>query len=56
VGFSLLTIPAIKINYKDSEQKPSYLSSSLLKINDEELQNKIQSYLEKTTANSGLTQ
>jgi len=54
VGFSLLTIPAIKINYKDSEQKPSYLSSSLLKINDEELQNKIQSYLEKTTANSGL--
>jgi hypothetical protein len=46
LGISLLKIPAIKINFKNSGQKPSYLSSSLLKINDEELQNKIKAYLE----------
>lgn len=54
VGISLFKIPAIKINFKDSEQKPSYLSSSLLMINDEELQNEIQAYLEKTTPSGHL--
>lgn len=55
VGFSLFTMPAIKINFKDATQKPSFLSSSLLAINDVELQNIILGYLEKNTSKGDLT-
>lgn len=54
VGFSLFTMPAIKINFKDATQKPSFLSSSLLAINDVELQNIIMRYLEKNTTKGDL--
>ena len=50
IGISLLTMPTIKITFKDSQQKPRYLSSKLLKISDEELQKEIESYWKKTTA------
>lgn len=56
VGLSFLKMPTIKINFKDQEQKPRYLSSGLLKITDEELQNEIELYWKKTTANSGFAQ
>ena len=47
VGLSFLKMPAIKINFKDTEQKPRYLSSGLLRITDEELQNEIELYWKK---------
>ncbi len=56
LGLFFIKISAIKINFKDSDQKPRYLSSSLLKISDEELQNEIQLYLKKTTANISLAE
>ena len=56
VGFSLFTMPAIKINYKDATQKPSFLSSALLPLRDVELQNIIQEYLEKNTTTGDLIQ
>lgn len=54
MGISLFTMPAIKINYKDATQKPSFLSSSLLAINDVELQNIILGFLEKNTSKGDL--
>lgn len=47
VGLSFLKMPTIKINFKDSEQKPRYISSGLLKITDEELKNEIELYWKK---------
>ena len=47
VGLSFIKMPAIKINFKDTEQKPRYLSSGLLKITDDELQNEIELYWKK---------
>lgn len=46
IGFSMINMPTLKINFKDSQQKSRYLSSSLLTINDEQLYNQIQAYLE----------
>lgn len=52
IGLSFLKMPTIKINFKDNEQKPRYISSGLLKITDKELKNEIELYWKKTTANS----
>lgn len=54
VGLSFIKMPAIKINLKDTEEKPRYLSSGLLKIIDKELQNLIELNWKKSTANSDL--
>lgn len=47
IGLSFLKIPTIKINFKDTDQKPRYISSGLLKITDKELKNEIELYWKK---------
>jgi hypothetical protein len=47
IGFSVTNMPTLKINFKDQQQKPRYISSSLLTTTNEQLYNQIQSHLEK---------